>query len=671
MTVLWSGPDPAANLGNDRSLSLTTVLSARGVLGSEFDVVIMDALKGFDCDTFAALAGTITGGGMLLLLTPELEQWRKKSRFLHRFVSLLYAQTEVLKVPAASVQTRLLSQPDADQSFDRLQQQNRLLAELTATVADRLKHGAVKVTLLSADRGRGKSAALGIFLARTLCLPKPPSVLVSAPSKRAVNVLYRHFNAARADNPLAEPRFCPPDQLLTNQADLLIVDEAAGIPLSLLRAAASRYRHVIFASTIHGYEGAGRGFSLRFAQLLRRDNIKLQQLTMHRPVRWLEGDPIEAFCHQALLLDAPLPALPTAHTLEVDTLHCRYIPAKKLSGDDVLLRQVYGLLIQAHYRTTPSDLQHLLDGDNLKVFALFDGELLVAAALLAEEGPFHDLSLRQAILASRRRPFGHLLPQLLAQYTMIVAALDVRFARIVRIAVHPQLQGRGIGSRFLHELELYCCNAHIEVLGAMFGAVPDTVRFWQKNGFDALHLGFRRQSSSGYRSLTVGKTVSSISAKISTKTQLHEKNTTPVQPAAQAVLARASLLHEDIERFHAAAAVDHHRATGVDLSAAVFDDEVLQRYALGQRTFNDTHAALARLYPRSKSLLLHSPEDHKLLRCCLSPDASIASVSVSLKHQSKSDTEQRLRAIIEHWLDTARSRQTRRYPANTTQPHDD
>ena len=48
---------------------------ARGLLGSECTLLVYDAHTGFDPDAFGAVAGTICGGGLLLLLTPPLSEW--------------------------------------------------------------------------------------------------------------------------------------------------------------------------------------------------------------------------------------------------------------------------------------------------------------------------------------------------------------------------------------------------------------------------------------------------------------------------------------------------------------------------------------------------------------------------------------------------------------------
>ena len=101
-------------------------------------------------------------------------------------------------------------------------------------------------------------------------------------------------------------RFLPPDLLARAgpPADLLLVDEAAGIPAPLLQALLRRYPRIVFSSTVHGYEGTGRGFEIRFRKILDRLTPDWRALTLTTPIRWASDDPIEALAARALLLDA-------------------------------------------------------------------------------------------------------------------------------------------------------------------------------------------------------------------------------------------------------------------------------------------------------------------------------------------------------------------------------
>ncbi|XP_016402516.1 RNA cytidine acetyltransferase-like, partial [Sinocyclocheilus rhinocerous] len=59
----------------------------------------------------------------------------------------------------------------------------------------------------------------------------------------------------------------PADAVKLGQAELLVIDEAAAIPLPLVKKLLGPYL-VFMASTINGYEGTGRSLSLKLIQQL-------------------------------------------------------------------------------------------------------------------------------------------------------------------------------------------------------------------------------------------------------------------------------------------------------------------------------------------------------------------------------------------------------------------
>jgi tRNA(Met) cytidine acetyltransferase len=90
---------------------------------------------------------------------------------------------------------------------------------------------------------------------------------------------------------------------LPGDPDVLLVDEAAALPVRLLEdllAAPS----VAFTTTIHGYEGAGRGFSVRFRDRLAESDHEVREVDLADPIRYAGGDPVEVWAFHALLLNA-------------------------------------------------------------------------------------------------------------------------------------------------------------------------------------------------------------------------------------------------------------------------------------------------------------------------------------------------------------------------------
>jgi tRNA(Met) cytidine acetyltransferase len=90
------------------------------------------------------------------------------------------------------------------------------------------------------------------------------------------------------------------------------------------------------------------------------------------------------------------------------------------------------------------------------------------AALIAMEGNIEQ-PRHSAILGKQRRLLDQLLPQLLALCANRPQALGSRYARIVRIAVHPNVQRRGLGTRLLQQV-IADLEFETDAMGASFAA---------------------------------------------------------------------------------------------------------------------------------------------------------------------------------------------------------
>ncbi len=151
----------------------------------------------------------------------------------------------------------------------------------------------------------------------------------------------------------------------------------------------------------------------------------------------------------------------------------------------------------AHYQTRPLDLRILLDGPNLRVYALRHERAVVGALIAAEEGALDEPGLEEAIFEGRRRPRGHLLPQTLSAHAGIATATRLRFLRVVRIAIHPALERRGLGRSMLRGLWRDARRDGFQLVGTSFGASPGLVRFWDRCGFRPVQIGTSRNAASG------------------------------------------------------------------------------------------------------------------------------------------------------------------------------
>ena len=483
---------------------------AHTILGQELAAIVFDAFSGFAPNAFAAIGGTVRGGGLLILLTPPLSDWpyypdpdykrflpypfraeQVHSRFIKRLVTFLEGSLHA--VNSAFHPTRVT--------------QVQVLKQMVQALAR-----AQCVIVLTADRGRGKSASLGLLADQLKQAGN--SVVLTAPARATVSSVFKHSQLS--------PVFIAPDELLEclPQADVLLVDEAAAIPLPLLLKMAAHYPRCVFSTTTQGYEGSGRGFVLRFQKQLAELAPFILPLQLVKPMRWAENDPLEAWLNEVLLLTVNLSEV--AQVFAKPSYLC--VNRDELVEQEVLLRQIFALLINAHYQTRPSDLRQLLDAPNVSIHALMQNHAVVAVALLSREGSL-ETDLTEQIYLGKRRPHGHLIPQTLTFHAGIAGAACLSCERVMRIAVHPNLQGCGLGSQLLTALEAYALEQETDYLGVSYALTPQIQAFWQHAGFITARQGYRRDTASGAVSLVQIKALS------------------PAGRALQAQLARISPVH--------------------------------------------------------------------------------------------------------------------------------
>ncbi|GAD52436.1 predicted P-loop ATPase fused to an acetyltransferase [Halarchaeum acidiphilum MH1-52-1] len=358
-----------------------------------------------------------------------------------------------------------------------------------------------------ADRGRGKTSAAGLAAAGLAA--DGLDVRVTAPSFRGVRELYERADALLDDLDVdhrrpehtrlaldagGEIRYArPPDAVdATDEADVLLVDEAAALPVRLLERCLDADA-VAFTTTVHGYEGAGRGFDVRFRDVLAESDIDVTDVRLDDPIRYAAGDPVEVWAFRALLLDARPPVAPLVADATPETCTYDALDSETLAADETLLREAFGLLVAAHYRTEPDDLARLLDAPNLSVRALRHDGHVVAVALLAREGGL-DADTREAMYTGRRVK-GNMLPDVLTSQLRDERAAEPVGTRVVRIATHHAARSRGLGSALLDGVRAEFGDR--DWLGVGYGATADLLRFWARNGFSTVHLSTTRNDTSG------------------------------------------------------------------------------------------------------------------------------------------------------------------------------
>ncbi|MCA1768671.1 MAG: GNAT family N-acetyltransferase [Halomonas sp.] len=513
--------------------------SARTRLGGEQDLLVVDAVSegaGFDPDAFGALAGTLRAGGLLVLMTPPV--WGERpdadyvrlaehpfrpeqltARYLKRLAGLLGAAPEVIRWPVDDEPLLPLLPAPARSPVPPFADADCLTVDQAEAVARLVRQRRRRPLVITADRGRGKSAALGIACARLLAAGEP-EILVTAPRPAAVESLFRRLEVlcpAGQRQGLVfmlderRVRFVAPDELtrLAREGEAggagarLLVDEAAAIPTALLGEWLTVFPRIAFATTVHGYEGSGRGFAVRFLERLSREAPQWQGLHLSEPIRWAADDPVEGLVDRLLLLDAePAPA-PAPASSSVSPVWQRLLP-DELADDEPRLRALFGLLVQAHYRTTPADLRRLLDGPGVGIGALVADKTPVGVVLTGDEGGF-DLELAERVARGERRPRGHLMAQSLAAHAGCREALTARLRRVVRIAVAASHRRGGLGRRLIEAEVARARHEGIDLLGSSFGAEPGLIAFWRSLGFVTLRLGLTRETATGEHALMVAR----------------------------------------------------------------------------------------------------------------------------------------------------------------------
>lgn len=471
-------------------------------LGSSYDAVVLDTHRGLDADVLGQCEGFIWAGGALVLRMPSEGQSPNdgsSALLVHPFVPADVTQhfwqrfethLRAFDVPPPTV-------PLAPPTRAPLGNADQM--HLVRTLTNIWRSSVPNVVSVTADRGRGKSSALGMAI-RDLLEMDARRVALSAPHPQALGEVLR-FAGEFPTLVCVEP-----DELVQtpDSFDVIVIDEAAQISVPLLEQISLRHpdAHLAFATTARGYEGTGRGFVLRFLAWLQKQPRPYRAHELTQPIRYGPGDPVERFVHRLLLLNAgPTDGLrPSLQTRTRGDLprrraasRCRIVPRSELAHRPSLLERIFGLLVQAHYRTTPSDLQRLLDAPNLDVHIVEQGHQILGVALIAQEGEL-PASLCEDISRGRQRVRGHALPETLAWHCAMPGAAQLRYRRSVRIAVHPAQRRHGLATLLVEHVHPFY---DVDFWGTLFGATPELIRFRRSLGYEIVRVGVSRGARTG------------------------------------------------------------------------------------------------------------------------------------------------------------------------------
>ncbi|KIW21275.1 hypothetical protein PV08_01855 [Exophiala spinifera] len=399
-------------------------------------------------------------------------------------------------------------------------------AKALLTFVDAISEKTLRSTVaLTAARGRGKSAALGVAVAAAIAHGYS-NIFITSPSPENLKTLFEFvikgfdaleymdhvdYTILQSTNPDYNKAIVrinvhrqhrqtiqyiqPQDAHVLGQAELVVIDEAAAIPLPLVRKLMGPYL-VFMASTINGYEGTGRSLSLKLVQQLReqsrgvvsngddlevadkstgktaKDGSKvygggrsLREITLSEPIRYAPGDAVEKWLNRLLCLDATLPKskMNTQGTPHPSTCELVHVNRDTLFSfhpvSEKFLQQMMALYVASHYKNSPNDLQLMSDAPAHQLFVLIppiaeDANRLpepLCVIQVALEGRISKNAVLNS-LSRGQRAGGDLIPWLVSQQFQDSEFAGLSGSRVVRIATNPEYLNMGYGSRALQLL---------------------------------------------------------------------------------------------------------------------------------------------------------------------------------------------------------------------------
>ncbi|XP_009562715.2 RNA cytidine acetyltransferase [Cuculus canorus] len=621
------------------------------ILGNTFGMCVLQDFEALTPNLLARTVETVEGGGIVVILLRTMNSLKQLytmtmdvhsryrteahqdvvGRFNERFILSLASCKNCMVIddqlnilPISSHVANITPVPPQSQE-DRLQPQDLELKELKESLQDTQPVGVLvdgcktldqakavlkfieaisektlrSTVALTAARGRGKSAALGLAIAGAVAFGYS-NIFVTSPSPDNLHTLFefifKGFDALQYEEHLdyeivqsLNPEFNkavvrvnvfkehrqtiqyihPADAVKLGQAELVVIDEAAAIPLPLVKNLLGPYL-VFMASTINGYEGTGRSLSLKLIQQLRQQSAQTQvtmtaenkstataklasartlhEVSLHESIRYAPGDPVEKWLNDLLCLDClnitriisgcPLPETCDLYYVNRDTLFCYH------KASEIFLQRLMALYVASHYKNSPNDLQMLSDAPAHHLFCLLppvpptQNSLpeVLAVVQVCMEGEISRQSIMNS-LSRGKKASGDLIPWTISEQFQDPDFGGLSGGRVVRIAVHPDYQGMGYGSRALTLLQMYyegkfpcleekpfqkpkeIANLSIEALslleevvtprkdlpplllklserqaenldylGVSYGLTPRLLKFWKRAGFVPVYL---------------------------------------------------------------------------------------------------------------------------------------------------------------------------------------
>jgi len=537
------------------------------VLGNTYGMCVLQDFSAITPNVLARTIETVEGGGIVVLLLNSMKSLKQLytlsmdvhsrfrteqhhdviGRFNERFLlslgtckDLLVVDDELNILPISShvrsIKEVTLASHQVNESGDYVSEQESELQTLKSDLKDTLPVGSLvsctrsldqakavltfveaisektlrNTVVLTAARGRGKSAALGIAIAGAVAYGYS-NIFVTAPSPENLNTLFemifkgfdaldyrdhQDYEIIQSTNPLFNKAIVrvnifrqhrqtiqyiqPQDHAKLAQAELLCIDEAAAIPLPVVKSLLGPYL-VFMSSTVNGYEGTGRALSLKLVKQLRQEssaNISgdssavtgsgarvLRELTLEEPIRYNLGDNVEKWLNDLLCLDCtnkvpriingvPHPSECSLYYVNRDSLFSFH------KASEEFLQRMMALYVSSHYKNSPNDLQLMSDAPGHHLFVLIGPvtnnalpDVLCVVQVCLEGQITKESAAAQMQRGSQAA--GDLIPWCISKQFQNNEFASLSGARIVRIATHPELGRMGYASRCVELLSAY------------------------------------------------------------------------------------------------------------------------------------------------------------------------------------------------------------------------
>jgi N-acetyltransferase 10 len=441
------------------------------ILGSTYDICILQDFEALTPNLLARTLETVKGGGIIIFLLQSMnslkqlytinmdvhQRFRTEAhqnivcRFNERFLLSLASCERCLVVddqlqvlPISSHNLNIKSNKTVDKIDTTLEELKKSLedtqpvgaivnccktsdqAQALLKFIEAVSEKTLKSTIsLTAARGRGKSAALGLAIAGAVAFGYS-NIYITSPSPENLKTVfefiskgfealnyqehtdYEFFQSTNPEFNQATIRvnifrnhrqtiqyIHPVDaKKKISLAELLVIDEAAAIPLPYIKDMLGPYL-TFMASTINGYEGTGRSLTLKLLQQLRvqtaslnsankqHQNLstkaitgrQLQEITLEEPIRYKSGDSIEKWLSNLLCLDTTLDTESISSGCPTpDDCQLYYINRDTLfsyhKASELFLQRMMTLCVSSHYKNSPNDLQMMSDAPAHHLFCL-------------------------------------------------------------------------------------------------------------------------------------------------------------------------------------------------------------------------------------------------------------------------------------------------------------